>query len=86
MRLIYKYNVSRAKQTLTLPEQFKVLHVGLDPVGAGYVWIEFDPELPRVEMEFVCLATGEHFDQNRYEHIGTYVDRPYVWHVYRKVK
>ena len=50
------------------------------------LWFECDPSQPKKINTVYCVGTGfGAIPDEGYSFIGTVVDGPYVWHLYRKV-
>lgn len=86
LRIIYKYPLD---SVLSVPGGYRVLHVGEDPQGQACVWLEIDTvgaEQPRpsVSVAFFRFGTGGIVDQAKSQHVGSYVEGSYVWHVYEQ--
>jgi hypothetical protein len=81
MRTVHKYKYTDG-MTLELPTQAYVVHVGTDPKGFLCIWFETEltDELlfPRT---FKTFGTGHDLPEEAM-HIGTYIDSPFVWHIY----
>jgi len=57
---------------------------GLDPATGGpALWIELDPDAPRVDRHFVVRGTGHPIDEDEI-HVGSLIDRNFVWHIYER--
>ena len=91
-RTVYKYPFSlHGLTTVTLPEGAQVLHADRDPAypegqGALALWALVDPTVPPdVRTPLVVLGTGHGCPPNTGEHIGSTVDGPFVWHIFRAV-
>ena len=86
MRTIYKYplDISNSqiievrKEAGTTP---KIVHVGLDPSGIPCVWMELTPGTYTEKYEIHIIGTGERVS-GPLDHIGSFVQDRYVWHVY----
>jgi hypothetical protein len=91
MRTVHKYKYTDG-MTLELPTQAYVVHVGTDPKGLLCLWIETEltDELnlanelsnellfPR---HYKTFGTGHNLPEEAM-FIGTYIDSPFVWHIY----
>lgn len=57
---------------------------GLDPATGGpALWIELNPDAPRVERRFIIHGTGHEIDEDE-THVGSLIDRDFVWHIYER--
>lgn len=62
----------------------KFIHVGPDPSGQPCVWYETDTvNVPQSHHPIVIIGTG-HTKPRDMVHIGSYIDGPFVWHVYAR--
>lgn len=81
MRKVWKYEVTLSPTLM--PFGAKIVHVGMqghDP----YLWAEVDPDAPTEDRHFVVVGTGQDIPESSV-HVGTVLDRPFVWHVYELV-
>lgn len=91
MRTIYKYELYFGDRvTLMLPEQYRILHVGAQG-DQPMLWVEVDTDRTAYPVTFRIFGTG--FDLNKgiedYEeswHVGTWMNAPFVWHLYQIVR
>ena len=84
-KTIYKYPlVIDDEQTIDLPFEAKVIHVGYDPAGTLCVWAEVNPNNPPQPHVFYVRGTGHPFTGQEGQHIGSVVDSLnfLVWHIY----
>ena len=63
---------------IPIPTDGGVVHVGLDPFGVPCVWTRGDQNNQR-RVAMQIIGTGWEFDGG--EHVGSFVDGPFVWHV-----
>jgi hypothetical protein len=78
---VWKYPVGTAAK-VQVPKGGKVIHVGPDPTGVPCVWIEVDVgETVTEERTFAVFGTGHPLSKG-WHHRGSFVDAPYVWHIY----
>ena len=80
MRTVYKYPLTLGKVVEVEALNGDVVHVGLDPTGEACVWIEGDANSPMLRW-FYIFGTG-HLIESPASHVGSFVDAPFVWHVY----
>jgi hypothetical protein len=84
-RTIYKYPFSiESMFELSLPFGAMVIHAGLDPAGQPCLWAEFDKAKSSVKeiRPFFCVGTGQSLNPMANAHIGSFVQGPFVWHIY----
>jgi hypothetical protein len=87
MNRIYKFPLSHdAMQIVTLPDQAKVLHVGMQ-ADRMQLWAEVDtdPNVPKVQRKILVIGTGWPLPNVNLRHISTVIDGPDVWHVFEEV-
>ena len=86
-KTIWKFPVELTKRfTLKLPWDFKILKV-----AKGQIWIEgsFPPVRGSlttdrlINIVFAIVGTG-HSVPKGFQHVGTYFEGMYVWHVYQQ--
>jgi hypothetical protein len=83
MITIHKFPLDgKACQPMALPEGAAILHVGLDPENKPCVWARVDPDRPLKGRQFFTIGTGERLPPPAKYHHGSYVDGPYIWHVF----
>ncbi|AHJ10769.1 hypothetical protein P106B_86 [Rhizobium phage vB_RglS_P106B] len=90
MKTIYKYPLEIADyNTILIPggyEYLKIVHVGRDPYGTPCIWAEVDTAYPTMPVTAYIVGTGHPLpnpEQLRVpQHIGSFVERVFVWHVY----
>ncbi len=81
MKTIYKYPL-REKFHQDVPTTLRPLYVGLDPTGDPCLWVEVDIEVnPKGRLTTTIVGTGQPVDSTK-TYAGTYLDGPFVWHVY----
>lgn len=69
-RVVYKYPLKRTQNTLQMPKGAKVLTVarqGDNPT----LWAMVDPEAAMEDRTFSVVGTGESFDAEHAEYVGT---------------
>ena len=80
MRTVYKYPIKRG--TIILPQTAQIVKVGKDYNNEDCIWAIVDPiEQEIKERHFIIAETGELWNENWNQYIGTYFDNGYVWHV-----
>ncbi len=80
--IIYKYKLDffKSKTVLNLPINARVVHAD-HQLSTPTIWVLLDNnELKKKERSFVVVATGVELPKNA-QHLGTYSDGPYVWHI-----
>lgn len=90
---IYKYHLLYDRRVKTSPLiDPKVLHVGFDGADDkhAYVWVQntIGPEPTAAittVLNFRIIGTGHQFaPADAGQHVGSFVDAPFVWHVFCK--
>lgn len=84
MRTVYKYPISKEsiEGTLMIPGGYKILHFNMQAY-VPTLWVEVDPMEEEVEFNYAIFGTGWKIS-DEYEYVGTCLDGPYVWHLYRR--
>lgn len=85
MRTIHKYPLvlTFADQRIGTPRVWRPVHVAMQH-GEPTVWAEVDTDTgDGYERMLRVVGTG-HPVPDEYEHVGSSLDGPYVWHVYVK--
>jgi len=81
---IYKYPFGILDRCMVdLPENHEIIHIGLDPNHQPCIWAKVDPVEIDVSTEICVIGTGHDVDDGM-EHIGSFVDGQFVWHVFKK--
>jgi hypothetical protein len=84
MKTIWKFPIKITDyQVLTVPINWEPIHVGLDPQGTPCIWAEVDSEKKTEPCNIYVYGTGHQADIDTQVHIGSLVQGPFVWHVYR---
>ena len=83
MRRVYKYAIPEPGTTrrIAVPEVHKPIHVGQDPDNTWCVWFEVDDIKREIGRTLLVVGTG-HPIPDGFEHCGSLVQGPFVWHVY----
>ncbi len=82
MNTIWKFPIAITdRQSIQMPAEFSILHVGLDPTGQPCIWAAVNAAAQKRAFEIVTVCTG-----NPLPHVGGYVGSfnqgPFVWHVF----
>jgi hypothetical protein len=85
MKTIHKNHLQVCThQILTVREGAIPIHVGLDPKGVPSIYFKVDDTRPHEEIEIYIMGTGHEIPYGAQIHIGSFVQEPYVWHVFTK--
>ena len=80
-RTIWKFKIQLEERfTLPLPEDFKVLKI-----SDGFMWVEGTFTSTKISLSnkmFAIVGTGKIIPDG-FQHVGTYFEGVYVWHVYK---
>ena len=71
------------EQTITVPENPHVLHVGLDPEGTPCIWCQVLTTNRRIDMSVAVVGTGHPCPQGGV-YRGSFNQGPFVWHVFTR--
>lgn len=84
MKTIHKYRIEiSCNQEIELPAEYEVIHVGLDPFGIPSIWAIVDPFRVKIWKTVRVFGTGHEIPESvENRHIGSFVQGPYVWHVF----
>lgn len=87
---IWKYPIPVADDfTLDLPRHSRLLHVA-EQDGQPMLWVLVDPGQPEVARQFRIFGTGNAIrppaDGERLDHVGTWLSKPFVWHLFELVE
>lgn len=83
MRTIHKYHLQlEGVQTVDMPLSAEILHVGLDPQGAPCLWAIVETEMPTDDVTIYIVGTGHPMPTGCSKHLGSFVQTPFVWHVF----
>lgn len=82
MKTIYKYpiQIDKEHEILTV-EGAEIIHIGLDPNGKPCIWCEVEIINKPEKWEIAVIGTGHTVPDGK--HVGSFVDAPFMWHVYR---
>lgn len=80
--VIWKYvlEATTGPQDLELPQFGRAIHAQLQH-GRPTIWVECDPDVPKVTRSFQVVATGERFE-NPLAHVGTIDDGTFWFHLF----
>lgn len=67
--------------TLSIPEEFQFLTVQVQD-GVPTLWVEVDPESPKVEVKIAIVGTGGKVPDPSTLYVGTVQLGGFVWHFY----
>lgn len=83
MDTIWKYQIEIVdEQTLSIPAAFMPIHVGLDPDGIACMWCAVDSNRIKRDVKLAVIGTGNPLPQEVISHAGSFVQGPFVWHVF----
>lgn len=85
MRTVYKFPLAGvlAGMPLSVPTVGKIVHAGPDPEGRLCVWVDHEIGAP-LTTQIAIFGTGHPIPDNKWVHGTTFIDGPFVWHVYHK--
>lgn len=61
----------------------RIIHAGIQG-DVACIWFEVNPDRPALSFEYRVVGTGWEYD-SEYDHVATYMDGPFVWHVLEKI-
>lgn len=82
MDTIWKFKLALAdRQMISLPHEFRILHVGVDPMGLICLWAAVKKGSAKRDVEIIIVGTG-----NPLPHVGSFLGTvkftPFMWHVF----
>ena len=80
MRTIWKFPLDKVGPT-EMREGAKIVHAGTQD-GILCLWAEIDPSRPVVTRRFIVVGTGHALPEAYCEHLLTWQEPPFVWHLY----
>lgn len=86
MRTIWKFPLNmRGWNEVGVGGVSQVVLAAIDPAsGAPAVWIDHDPDGAPMARSFVVVGTGHEIPDPDAEHVGSMIDRTFVWHIYER--
>ncbi len=69
--------------SVALPEGAQLLAVQMQGV-APWVWAIVDTDASTVHRKLLTRETGQPFDGTEGDHVGTFQDGPFVWHIFEE--
>lgn len=84
MKTIYKYPL---QNVIEIPEDAKLLWIHEDPNENMCLWAEVDTDKPVEKLYCAIIGTGWNIQDTLnygYKYFSSFLDGPYVWHVYLK--
>lgn len=83
MKAIHKYPISIAnEQEIQMPLGAEILHAGLDPQNAPCIWAKVDTDNPIGLVNVHVVGTGHAIEFENGDHVGSFIQHPFVWHVF----
>lgn len=83
MKRIWKYRIQVTdEQRIEIPFGSVPIHAGLDPDGNPSIWYEVNPQETTIHVRIFVVGTGDPIPYETNIHIGSFVQGPFVWHVY----
>lgn len=83
MRTVHKFGVPFGVSKLPLPEGSKCVHIGAQG-GRVVMWVEVTVDAATTDWTLLLVGTGHQLPEDvEYEHLGTVIIEPFVWHVYQ---
>lgn len=87
MITIYKYEIRITdRQMVEMPIGAQLLHAGLDPNGVPCIWAKVRSDNEAEEREIHVYGTGHRMSGQSYNHVGTFNQNSFVWHVFAPAK
>ncbi len=94
MITVYKYalfhdGMIADRVAIALPTVHTLLHVGLDPIRTWCIWAQVDTAANLELRQFYIVGTGHAVPESiseKWQHVGSFVDGAYVWHVFTDIR
>lgn len=84
MRTVHKFYLNGpvpGESTITVPDNAKMLHAGIDEKGNPCVWVEVDTDAPSRDQRVLVYGMGQEIEEGL-RYVDTYHQGYFVWHVY----
>ena len=83
MKRIYKYPIQITdEQEIQMPFGAEVIHAGLDPQGTPCLWAKVESVNSPEPVSVLVVGTGKPMPHAADRHVGSFVQGPFVWHVF----
>lgn len=82
MNTIYKYRIAITDHQHLAMKPGRIIHVGLDAQGVPCVWAEVFSTMPDILRSIYVVGTGHSKPEEAREHVGSFIQGMFVWHVY----
>ena len=83
MKTIYKYPIEITdKQEIQMPFGAEVIHAGLDPQGMPCLWATVESANSPEPVLVGVVGTGNPMPLHAERHVGSFVQGPFMWHVF----
>jgi hypothetical protein len=83
MKTIYKYPLEITdSQLIEMPMNAEILHAGIDPQGTACVWAALETRNEYEQVKLLIVGTGNPIPETARKHLGSFVQPPFVWHVF----
>lgn len=83
MKTIHKYPLKITDvQPILIAPGYRVAHVGLDPIRQLCLWAIIETETQKKPGLIFVVGTGHPIPDLAKTHLGSYVDAPFVWHIF----
>lgn len=84
-KTIWKFPIDIvSKQRVVVPYEAEILHVGLDPAEQPCIWCLVEPGNTQEPIDLFIVGTGHPAPFDAEQHIGSFVQKSFVWHVFTK--
>lgn len=82
MKVIYKYPIEITESQFIQAKPGPIIHVGLDLDGIPCLWIQVWSTTPDISRVIYVIGTGNPMPSDAKHHLGSFLQGPFVWHVY----
>lgn len=85
MKTVWKFPIEIVDlQSVEMPANAEILHVGVDPLGQACLWALVDTHDDKAHREIFLTGTGHHLPDGGIivKHVGTFNWGAFVWHAW----
>ena len=85
IKQIWKFKV---ENFIEMPKGAEILTVQIQDgqMFNACIWAKVNPENELEKRHFIVVGTGQGFQDDNTNYIGTYQDGPFVWHLFEIIK
>jgi hypothetical protein len=80
LKRVWKFHV-RHSQLIEMPVGAEIIYCANQPGLGPHLWVLVDPDAPREYRSLHVVGTGHPVPEGG-KHVGSWIDDPFVWHVF----